>query len=196
MSPTGTTDCGERGIMTLRDSSRNNCAGPEGRQDLRFACSLLLCVLASAVSHGISGTPPNKVADPETSACPEIKPGKAPIFIRQELERRLSLFGSVGEETDSWVSTYCLDFAQDNACLFFSIMRQHADLFERWLKDLGKNSFEDHGGCTDLECRRQRTINSLRTIAFYELTNKPELRAMLERLIGRLTEIKVIRNPY
>ena len=162
---------------------------------MRFAVLLLSAVVAVPVCVG--GGPPLlvKTSAPSGNVCPETPPGESSIFIRQDLERVISVFKTAEGPGAWWISDYFIDFVGDNACLSFSVMKQHPDTFETWLGDLARTSFEDRGGCVNVECRRQAAISTLQTVGLYALRDKPELRQMLERLLKSLREIKVKHSP-
>lgn len=181
--------------MLTRSLGRKRLADANGRCYLKLVSFFVSFIAASGAWLGACPVSAATAAPPEPIGCTDTAPGRTPVFVRPELERLISLFGTGGEEADQWISTYCLYFVEDNACLFFSVMSERPGAWERWLKELDRNSFEDRGGCSNLECFRQRAIGTLETVGLYELRNNAEFRAMLQRLLKRLKEIKVTHNP-
>ena len=161
---------------------------------MKTRASEFVLLLAAATIPAISATVPTKVAGVTASGCPEVAPGRAPVFVGQELERLLTIFGTEDESAESWISKYLLDFLTENPCVFFEVMKQHPDSFDLWLKELDRNSFEDRGGCMDLECFRKSYIDATEHTVPYDLRAKPELLKMFERLLSRLKEIKVTHH--
>ncbi len=162
---------------------------------MRFVNVFGLTVVVALACLGAG--PPLATKTPASSidGCAETPPGEGQLFIRQDLERFISLFKTAESDDAWWISDYFIDFVEDNSCLFLSVMKEHPDAFERWLAKLDWNSFVDRGGCLDVECHRQRAISTLEDVGLYNLRDKPELRRMLERIIKRLKEITVRHIP-
>lgn len=163
---------------------------------MRIVNVLVSTVAVALVCLGAG--PPSATKTPASSSdsCAEGALGEGPVFIRQDLERFISVFSTAESDDAAWISDYFLDFVEDNACLFLSVMKEHPEVFKRWLAALDFNSFVNgETSCTDLECKRQGAIGTLERVGLYNLRDKPDLRKMLLRIIQRLNELKVRHIP-
>lgn len=163
---------------------------------MRLVNVLVSTAAVALVCLGAGPPSASKTPASSTDGCAATPPGEGKVFIREDLERFISVFSTAESDDAAWISDYFLDFVEDNACLFLSVMKQHPDAFKRWLAGLDFNSFVNgEASCTDLECKRQGAIGTLERVGLYNLRDKPDLRKMLLRIIQRLKELKVRHTP-
>ena len=120
---------------------------------------------------------------------------RTPVFVKEDLERFISIFPTAGSDSVVWISDYFCEFALVNPKTFFSVMGEHSALFDSWLKTIDETSFTDMGGCLDRECFRERMVTLLETIQWAGGLEDAKSRAMLKRLLDRVKEVKVRHSP-